>query len=266
MERVSVLPDGGLTLGRYRPDPDLADHVASYWTCEVRRLPATSRVVPDGLVDLTFDLAEPPRAWVAGPMRRPESYTHTRPTLLIGASLLPGAALPVLGVSVASLSADWSPLADLVGPVATELTGRLAAAGSIAARLALLDTFLAARLRDVRRDGRVSTAIGAILDRGGAVEVASVARRAAASPRNLARLFDEWVGLSPKLFARITRVQAVLRRLVEDPGADLATLAAELGFADHAHLTREVRALVGTAPSRLRIPADSFKPGPPRDP
>ncbi|MEV6598548.1 hypothetical protein AB0M36_16975 [Actinoplanes sp. NPDC051346] len=83
----------------------------------------------------------------------------------------------------ASLSADWSPLADLVGPVATDLTGRLVAAGSIRARLALLDTFLAARLGDIRRDGRVSTAIGAIVDRGGAVEVASVARQAAASPR-----------------------------------------------------------------------------------
>jgi AraC-like DNA-binding protein len=66
--------------------------------------------------------------------------------------------------------------------------------------------------------------------------------------------------MSPKRFARIARVQAVLRRLATEPDADLAGLAAELGFADQAHLTREVRALAGTTPGRLRDWSDSFKP------
>jgi len=42
-----------------------------------------------------------------------------------------------------------------------------------------------------------------------------------------------------------------VRRLAEAPDVDLATLAAELGFADHAHLTRELRALTGASPREL---------------
>lgn len=254
--RISVLPGDGLRFGRYEPDASLAAHVDSYWTLDVDRPPAVLSVVPDGLVDLTFELGEHPAAWVTGPLRAAERYTHTRPVRLLGASLRPGAALPVLGVSVASLPAEWSPLSTVVGPVAAELTARVADAPTVQARLAVLDTFLAARLRSTQPDTRISTAIGTILDRDGAVGVAALARQAAASPRNLGRLFDDWVGLNPKRFARIVRVQAVLRRLAEEPGADLARLAAELGFADHAHLTREVRAMTGAAPSGL---AESFK-------
>ena len=33
-----------------------------------------------------------------------------------------------------------------------------------------------------------------------------------------------------------------------EPAADLGALAAELGFADQAHLTREFRAVLGTTP------------------
>jgi AraC-like DNA-binding protein len=259
--RISVLPGTGLRLGRYAPDPGLAGHVDSYWTLDVECPPATVSVVADGLVDLTFQLGTSPAAWVTGPLPGSEVYRHERPVSLLGASLRPGAALPVLGVSVASLPAEWSPLSTVVGPVAAELAGRLAREPTTAQRLAVLDTFLAARLGATRADGRIGTAIGAVLATDGAVPVAALAREASTSPRNLGRLFDEWVGMSPKRFARIVRVQAVLRRLGGEPDADLARVAAELGFADQAHLTREVRALAGTTPGRLRESADSFKPG-----
>jgi AraC-like DNA-binding protein len=259
--RISVLPGEGLHFGRYAPDADLAAYVDSYWTLDVVRPPAVLSVVADGLVDLTFQLGDPPGAWVTGPLHGAETYTHDRPVRLLGASLRPGAALPVLGVSVASLPAAWSALSTVVGPVADELAARVAGAPSVQARLAVLDTFLAARLSGAPGDSRVRTAIGAVVDRDGAVAVAELAREATSSPRNLGRLFDDWVGMNPKRFARIVRVQAVLRRLAEEPGVDLTRLAVELSFADHAHLTREVRALVGAAPSQL---ADSFKrTGPP---
>jgi AraC-like DNA-binding protein len=47
------------------------------------------------------------------------------------------------------------------------------------------------------------------------------------------------------------RVRAALDRLA-DGDRDLAGLAADLGFADHAHLTRAMRAEVGDPPSRVR--------------
>jgi len=249
--RVSVLPGDGLRFARFAPDPALAGVVESYWTLDVQRPPAELTVLPDGLTDLTFDVGGEPTAYVTGPLTRPETYRHDRPVSLLGVSLQPGAAVSVLGIDVVALADGWTPLADVVGPVAGELAEQVATAEPVQPRLAVLDTFLAARLRGAVADNRVRQALDTILDRSGDVEVEQVARDSAASPRHLGRLFDSWIGMSPKRFARIVRVQAALRLLMASPDRDLADLAADLGFADHAHLTREIRALTGEPPSVL---------------
>ena len=263
-----MLPGRGLRFARFAPDAALSGVVESYWTLDVVRPPATVTVLPDGLIDLTFTVGARPAAHVTGALAGPERYVHERPVGLVGVSLQPGAAPAVLGVEVAALPGGWTPLARVIGPVADELAARVAAATPGPSRLALLDTFLAARLRqrDSRSaDDRVTGALGAILARAGDVDIGRLARESAASPRHLSRLFDAWIGFGPKRLARIVRVQAALRRLLEEPEANLAAVAAELGFADHAHLAREVRELTGEPPSalarRLRAddPAVSFK-------
>jgi AraC-like DNA-binding protein len=263
--RVSVLPGEGLRFARFAPDPALAGVVESYWTLDVERPPAELTVLPDGLTDLTFDVGAEPAGYVTGPLTRPETYRHERPVSLLGVSLQPGAAVSVLGIDVVSLADGWTPLASVVGPVAGELAERIAAAEPVQPRLAVVDAFLAARLRGAAADDRVRHALHTIVERSGDVEVEQVARDSAASARHLGRLFDAWIGISPKRFARIVRAQAALRLLMESPDRDLAGVAAGLGFADHAHLTREIRALTGEPPSVLarRLhrddPAVSFK-------
>src|SRR5690348_12959246 len=103
---TSMLPGGEMRLGQYRPSEPLLQYVASYWTIDVDRPPATVTVVPDGYVDITLELGERARLWVTGPQREPASYTHRTETHLLGASLLPGSALPILGVSAGSLAPE----------------------------------------------------------------------------------------------------------------------------------------------------------------
>lgn len=245
--------DNRAQFASYPVDERLASHVAGYWTLSVEEPPARLRVVPDGRIDLVFDL-DLAEAHVGGAIDEPFDAVHERPTHLLGATLLPGAAAPLLGIAVGALPAGWQPLAGLVGPAAGVLARRLGEAPSLIARLALIETFLMARLG--RTDERVERAVRAIDEQAGSVEIEGLGRRSGASPRNLSRLFHEWVGLSPKRLARIVRAQAALRRLAGPSPPDLAALAAELGFADQAHLTREVRALAGTPPSKL---AETFK-------
>ena len=79
-------------------------------------------------------------------------------------------------------------------------------------------------------------------------------------PRNLGRLFDDWVGMPPKRFARIVGCKRLCGASATSPGLDLARLAAETGFADQAHLTQEVHALSGLSPQVLASKmSDSFK-------
>jgi AraC-like DNA-binding protein len=71
-----------------------------------------------------------------------------------------------------------------------------------------------------------------------------------AAERELQRACRQWLGLTPKVFLRIERAHAARRAI--RTGEALAAIAVDLGYADQAHLTREVRHLLGVTPRSLR--------------
>jgi AraC-like DNA-binding protein len=97
--------------------------------------------------------------------------------------------------------------------------------------------------------------------RFGDVSVLALARHVAVSERTLHRGFLDWVGGAPKPFLRALRVREAASRT--QGRCDLAEIAAELGFSDQAHLTREMRELWGTTPARLRGELSDFFKTPP---
>lgn len=95
--------------------------------------------------------------------------------------------------------------------------------------------------------------------------VEEAATRLAVSVRTLQRLAHRYVGVSPAAMIRRRRLQEAAERLRLDAGLDLTELAAELGYADHAHLTRDFRSVLGIAPRTYRAgageePAESAGP------
>ncbi|MFS4516626.1 helix-turn-helix domain-containing protein, partial [Delftia tsuruhatensis] len=66
--------------------------------------------------------------------------------------------------------------------------------------------------------------------------------------RSLRRLCHAQFGYGPKTLERVLRFQRLLALARSDRQAGLAALAAEAGYADQAHLSREVRALCGITP------------------
>nr|WP_277606004.1 helix-turn-helix domain-containing protein [Glycomyces sp. L485] len=76
-----------------------------------------------------------------------------------------------------------------------------------------------------------------------------VAERFAMSPKAIQRLFQFYVGLGPKWLIRRYRMHDAAERLAADPTVDLARLAAELGWFDQAHFTRDFKALIGSPPA-----------------
>jgi AraC-like DNA-binding protein len=73
-------------------------------------------------------------------------------------------------------------------------------------------------------------------------------------------MFKQRTGTSVSRYRNLIRVREALARL-SDGHDDLALLAAELGFADHAHLTRTVGTLTGSTPSALRRAMRVGSPG-----
>lgn len=84
------------------------------------------------------------------------------------------------------------------------------------------------------------------------VRVDQVAERLSTSIRGVQRLAQRYVGLTPLTIIRRYRLQEAAQRLRDDPGLTIARVAADLGYADHAHLTTDFRRILGFTPSSYR--------------
>jgi len=140
--------------------------------------------------------------------------------------------------------------ASLIHAEFAALERRLQECASPQAALATLKHAVDQRLANGARRAaplRVQEALAA-LARGG--EVHRVARAVGLSERSLHRDLVRWSGLAPKQLARILRMQRCLAAL-RAGRMPLALLALRLGYADQAHMTRELKALAGVTPRQI---------------
>jgi AraC-like DNA-binding protein len=243
----------------YRELPPPAPDALLMWSLASRRPLERAfayRIVPDGCVDLVFDL-RCGGAWLYGASAAPASADLVGHVDLFGVRLRPGRPGRVLGAPGGEIAGRVIGLADLVPPRAGPTRGwlpacidELAAARDVHARAAVMARGLAAVTRTGSRTDRLGEAIAdAIVRGGGAAGVDDLARRFSISGRHLSRTCRAATGLSPKQLSRLVRFQAALRALAATPARNLASLAADHGYFDQAHLTGEFRALLGAPPA-----------------
>jgi AraC-like DNA-binding protein len=67
-------------------------------------------------------------------------------------------------------------------------------------------------------------------------------------PRTLVRRFSSQVGITPKRFARVQRLQRVLRAVRRSSNPDWGVLAFEHGYADQSHMVHDFRELADITP------------------
>jgi len=242
----------------------LRRHVQCVWRL---RLPGRSAeaqtIYPDGRCELIVHLARPMRVFsLEGGWERqaPRLFAAQHRSAIrlaavgqvdcVGVRLQPAASAAIASEPLAKLRDRVVNLVDLDLKLAEELT---ATARDFVDRPddAALWKLLEARLQGYTIDDRIENAVVALEADDGTQRIEALAKTASMGLRTFQIRFLECVGLSPKEFARILRLQATLRGL--DRGEEsLAQLALGSGFSDQAHATREIHHLTGLTPARLR--------------
>lgn len=234
---------------------------ATLWTSTPDGPGATGRVLPDGCMDL---LVWQGTLTVAGPDSRAYLTTDAGGAPVTGLRLPPGTGPRVFGVPARELRDRRVPL-DALWPAAEvrRLHGRLAA-GADPGRL--LEAVAAGRLAAGRgpdaepRRRALVDAVVAAARRG--ESVGRTAWQAGLSERQLHRRCLDAFGYGAKTLARILRMHRALD--LARAGLPLAGTALRAGYADQAHLSREIRALAGVPVTALLRPASptAAAPGP----
>jgi AraC-like DNA-binding protein len=251
-----VTPRGVLHPDEHEPIVDVATHKPSvpaapfvefYWHVRWHvQTPYDTKVLAHPNIHLVFEKPEPLVYGVDRGLfvRRLEGSGQ-----VLGIKFRPGGFRPFTDQPMSALADRRIPATDFFGP------GILATSQAILDSeddmIALTEEFLLPRLPET--PDPVAQDVATMVDRmTGAPDLFRVDQAAGelnVSVRTLQRLFSEYVGASPKWVLRRARLHEAAARADQGTTVDWAALAADLGYSDQAHLTRDFTATVGTSPA-----------------
>ncbi|WNG50755.1 helix-turn-helix transcriptional regulator [Archangium minus] len=251
-----------------KPPASMADAVDAFWRYsapphDAGTGPELHRILPDGCTDLIFQfratrgpvwMADPALV-VVGPMERFALVSIEPGSVSLGIRFKPGWAIPLLGVSPRELRGLSVPVADC-SPALAQLQRQLEDCRSPAEAQARLQESVTRRLASFQQAPRprATQALRWLQSTGGQVRMSSLARTLGVSERTLHRDVLDEAGVPPKLLARVLRFQRAVALLRSGGGGeDLSAVALACGYADQAHLSREVRDLAGLTPTALQF-------------
>lgn len=126
-------------------------------------------------------------------------------------------------------------------------------------RIAIVEAFLLAGIRDVREDKMVSSALQIINAASGNVRMAALSSELNISISRMEKRFRKIAGASPKKYAAIVRFNAMLND--HTAGKPYMHTAYRLGYFDQAHFIKDFKAFTGQAPERY-FSVDRSSPDP----
>ncbi|HZR48620.1 MAG TPA: AraC family transcriptional regulator [Streptosporangiaceae bacterium] len=241
------------TLARHVPPASLTPFADFCWVVrwDLRGQPDYSQtILPLPNVNMAFEASG---AGIFGVDRRLFTRQLSGAGKALGIRFRPGGFRPFWGGPVFELTDRVVPASALFGPSAVVACERVMAADGDAEMIACATELLAARLPAVDPVAdQAAKLVELITEDSGLRRVDQLASVSGLTVRGLQRLFAEYVGVSPKWVMRRARLHEAALRADSGDRVDWGELAAELGYADQAHLTRDFTATLGVSPTRYQ--------------
>jgi AraC-like DNA-binding protein len=251
----------------YTPRPPLSNFVDILWLYEGYSKPHDKeRLLPDGSMELVVNLSED-EARVYD-RRDTSQFQTSRGVVLVGvqseffvidtaeqvsvmgAHFKPGGAFPFFNLPAGEFHNQHVSLDLLWGTSARDLRDRLLEALTPEAKFTILEeSLLAHASRPLLRHPAVNFALHEFGDSRRSPSIAEVTGQIGLSSRRFIDVFNDQVGLTPKLFCRVQRFQKVLRNIGMSRDIDWTDVALSCGYFDQAHFIHDFRAFSGLSPT-----------------
>jgi AraC-like DNA-binding protein len=251
----------------YIPRPPLSNFVDLLWLYEGYSQPHDKeRLLPNGSMELVVNLKDD-QARVYD-RRDTSRFQATRGALLvgvqseffvidtaqqtsvIGAHFKPGGAFPFFNLPSGEFHNQHLSLDLLWGTSAVELRDRLLEAPTPENKFQILEeSLLAHASKPLSRHPAVNFALNEFGDLRRAPSISEVTGQIGLSSRRFIDVFNDQVGLTPKLFCRIQRFQNVLHRIGMAREVNWTDVALACGYFDQAHFIHDFKAFSGLSPT-----------------
>ena len=251
----------------FQPHPDLSALVKFYWTLEVPYDPNNEKqkIIPDGCIEMTFNLKDSikrytsetdyvihPNSMVMG--QRTKSY-FIEPVGDVDSFAIcfyPYGFANFVGTPLEKLVDVETPIEQLFGEdVASTLKQRMFQANGTQERIEIIEAFLLEKLNENSTvEHLVKTTVDALLATDGSSSITQILKDDLSKRRQLERNFKKQIGISPKQLGKVLRLQAALKRMLNDQES-LTNVAYESDYFDQAHFIKDFKEFIGTTPKEF---------------
>ncbi|PZR21387.1 MAG: hypothetical protein DI539_08090 [Flavobacterium psychrophilum] len=251
----------------YIPDQKLAKQVKLYWSIENLENDAPherERIFPDGCIELIFNysdrwkkydtdtdfhIQEP--CFIHGQLKTYFELEATGNIGVFSARMHPAGLQPFIDFDVDTFTGNTLAMTQLWGKDGETLEKDMLGCKSNEERVDVLEAFLLSKRQQLKIDNApVEYCVDAMIQSVGNISIDELAESLDIGKRQLERRFTAAVGISPKLFARITRFQNILQLIENQEFKSFTTVAYEGGFYDQAHFIKDFRDFTGLNPKQ----------------
>lgn len=235
-------------------NPALRPFVECFWISLPGVNQAPKRITPDGCFDLIYPLPTLTGSRIApllvGTMTRCALSTTVPATDLLGIRFRPGGVYPFLNIPLHLFTDAELDVNEVMPDLGSQLQHCLLEINDWPGRLWALERFFYQRLQRIDYSSPlIMPIVQHLIHHNGQVSIEQVSAQATVSRRQLERLFQRHVGVSPKLLARILRFRHLKTMLRTGHNDSLMGMAFDNGYTDHAHLTKEFKEFTGLTPT-----------------
>jgi AraC-like DNA-binding protein len=254
------------------PKATLLKHLIKYfWVFECPQANLFHKLLPVNNIDIVFNLLSPivfikkgntvetpGNIFFRGLTKKHIKMKQQGTILTIGASFFPVGFYPFFRIPISEFKNETFDLDTILKNGVYEIEAKLMDTDTISKKIALLENFF---LDLLDQNALLSPYTSRLLIRFSSsnLSINDFCLRNGVHSRTFERLFNKYIGTTPKTFSRLSRFQIILNKLINRQETNLTTLANEFDFFDQPHFIKDFQSLTGSAPLKFIKEKQSIK-------
>jgi len=244
--------EGNVVYREFVPQSRLQNFIHCYWQLNIKeqlKSPFNYRVVSDGCIDIFFNLKNTHESFVMGFCNKYEEFSLGEAFNYGGIRFYPAIFPVIFGISAKNLSNKYQLLERILPDLAEFISTNITEDFRLSIRKfdTYFDALIPCKISPI--DDRFYLAFLEILKRKGHLEV-ETELNTGLSPRQLRRLFNYYIGTTPKSFSQVVRFQYILNTNPSTQSLRARKIFFDVGFFDQAHFIKNFTKFYGVTPSK----------------
>jgi len=254
-----------ILIKEHKPSKNLSPFVELYWAGSFNANASerlSMQIIPNGCLELIFHLndlhcdlyndhqwSQSPDYLIIGLFTQPYEVQFKGPVKAFSIRFKPEGLYNIFGVPASLLKGRYEDITAVLDGKFHNFCHRLREEKSVAGMIRRTENYLLKNLAKRKLDKNYVNLAAEIIRNSNGIKMEELSDKVCISQRHLEREFKDKIGISPKHYLRITRINEVLQLLNNNQTMDLLSVTHQCGYFDQAHFIKDFKKITGKNPT-----------------